>query len=173
MIDTKKHKKKALSFLTYFSGSFIVVYLLLSKTFLYRYINYFFGTISNFFINLLSINTTFIFDDVFNLSIIVVSAIDYPIFISYLCTGILEFCLLVSAIFATREVIFKKRLLWILFSLLLVVFFNIFRIVLTTLTIVLFSVSLANIFHEILFRLFLIVVVVGFYYLFLKKNIKN
>jgi exosortase/archaeosortase family protein len=117
--------------------------------------------------------TTFIFDKIYNLSIIVISNLDYPIFISQLCTGILEFCLLVSAIFATKEVILKKRIIWMLWSILLVVVFNIIRIVVTILFIVFFSVSLANIFHSFLFRLFLVIIVVGFYYLFLKIMVKQ
>jgi exosortase/archaeosortase family protein len=173
LINIKKHKKKGLNFLAYFAGSFIFIYLLLTETFIYKYINYFFGVTSNFIINLISIPTAFIFDDVYNLSIIVISSLDYPIFISQLCTGILEFSLIVCAIFATTEVVLKRRILWMALSIPLVIIFNLIRIVFTVYLIVFLSVSVADIFHEILFRLFLVIIVVGFYYIFLKRMIKH
>ena len=54
----------------------------------------------------------------------------------------------------------------------LVVIFNIIRVVTTILLIVFLTVSVADTFHEIIFRLFLVIIVIGFYYLFLKRMIK-
>jgi exosortase/archaeosortase family protein len=53
-----------------------------------------------------------------------------------------------------------------------VVFFNIFRIVLTILLIVTSSLAIAEFMHGFLFRIFLIIIVIGFYYFWFKYSYK-
>jgi exosortase/archaeosortase family protein len=171
-LRNKKELKKTFVFLIYFLLLFIIIYLFLNN-FCYKYINYFYGFISNFFLSkLFLINTNFVFDNINNISIILLNSLNYPIFITSLCTGILEFSLISSAILASRGVKLKNRIIGFLLSIPLVVVFNIFRIVFTILILIYLSLSVAEFLHSFLFRLFLIIIVIVFYYFWFKFNYK-
>jgi len=137
---------------------------------LYDYINYFFGITSNFIINqIFGIVTTFSYNVIDGVSIITVASLDYPIYINFLCTGILEFALLTSAILASTSISLKKRFIGVSLAIAVVIIFNIIRISLTTYLITVLNLSWANFFHGFLFRFFLVIIVLGFYWLWLRK----
>lgn len=85
------------------------------------------------------------------------------IFFSSLCIGLLETILLVSAIAATFEISWKKRLLGIIVGIIAVFAFNITRIVVTTLAILNAGIETAEFTHNMLFRVFLFVAIAGLY----------
>ncbi|MCK9292801.1 MAG: exosortase/archaeosortase family protein [archaeon] len=168
-LKNKKKVRSSYNFLLFFLISFSLVYLFLNIPIIYNYINYFFGSLSNFILNsVFGIDSKFYF--LINNSIIEVSSLSYPIIITNLCTGILEFSILVSAIIATIGVSIKKKLTWVFFSTLIVIVFNIIRISLTSFIIVRFNLSFANFVHGFLFRLFLIIIVLGTYWFFLNSK---
>jgi exosortase/archaeosortase family protein len=80
--------------------------------------------------------------------------------------------LLSSAILASRGIAIKKRLFGFLLSIPTVFLFNIIRIVTTIFFIVYLSIPIAEFLHSFLFRIFLIILVIGFYYLWFKINFK-
>ena len=169
----KKEQKKALYFLLIFLFFFAIIYLLLAETFFYKQINLFFGIASSFLLNLFGISNLFFYDSVIKSSTVVISSLEYPLIINKLCTGILEFSLLSAAILASKGIPIIKRIIGFLISILVVMFFNIFRISLTGYLIVHLNIFWAEIFHAVLFRLFLVIIVIGTYYLWFKKNIKK
>ncbi|HRT02368.1 MAG TPA: exosortase/archaeosortase family protein [Candidatus Diapherotrites archaeon] len=180
MRSTKKNKKKAfkikfnkdtlknaLLFLLFFFIFFLIIFLVLSKTVLYKYINYFFGISSNFLLNtIFSVPSVFSFDTV---SVLTINSLSYPVYISFLCTGVLEFSLLSAAILASHGFSWKKRVVGILIGTGVLIFFNILRISLTVFLITELNLKVASFFHGFLFRLFLVIIVLGTYYFWLKK----
>ena len=170
----KKNKsilKKGFIFLVLFLLYFLFIYIILNYSFLYNYINYFFGVASNFVINhIFYISSVFRLDVISQASIITISSLNYPVIINSLCTGILEFSLLVSAILATTIISWRKRLIWVLISLGVVIVFNIIRISFTTFLITRLNIETASFFHGFLFRFFMIIIIVGVYYLFLRRT---
>lgn len=170
----KKTLKDSFYFLLYFIISFLIVFLLLSKTLIYYFINYFYGSFSSNLLNLFyNIPSTYYYDFIEKATFIIVPTIQYPIAIVFLCTGILEFSLLFSAIVATIGVSFREKIKWVLLASLIVVFFNLLRITFTIFIIDSLSLEVADFFHGFLFRLFLVVIVIGTYYFFLKNVFKK
>ena len=171
-LKNKEEHKKAFYFLFLFIAFFTFFYLIFSTLF-YTYIIYFYGYVSSVILKLIfNIPNSFIFDNINYLSLITVSNIKEPIIISFLCSGIIEFCLLASAILASKGIDLNKRIIGFLFTIPVVVFFNIFRIVLTILLIVTSSLAIAEFMHGFLFRIFLVIVVIGFYYFWFKYSYK-
>jgi exosortase/archaeosortase family protein len=168
-LKNSKKLKDSFYFLFYFLISFIAVYFFLSKTILYNFINYFFGAISTKLLNLVySIPATFYFNSVEKITYIFIPSIEFPVAIVFLCTGILEFALIFSAIISSYNVSLKKRFFWIFLSSIIIIIFNIFRITFTIFLINILDLKIADFFHGFLFRLFLILVVIGTYYFFIK-----
>ncbi len=173
-LNNKKKVKSSFYFLLFFLVSFIVIYLVLSKTILYVYINYFYGLVSTFLLNVIySVDASFVFDNILNASIINISSLGYPVIINSLCTGILEFTLLVSAIISSIGVSWRNRLYGVLTAIGVVIIFNSLRITFTTFIITRFNLSIANFLHGFLFRLFLIIIVIGTYWLWLRYVYKQ
>lgn len=170
-LGKKKERQKALSFLILFLIFFLIIYLLLTKTFLYKQINIFFAVTSGFILQtIFGINNHFIYDSFLKNSTIIISNLEYPLIINKLCTGILEFSLLSAAIIASKGIAISRRIIGFLISIFVVIVFNIFRISFTGYLIINLNLFWAEIFHGILFRLFLVIIVIGTYYLWLKKN---
>ena len=86
-----------------------------------------------------------------------------PIAISYLCTGILETALLIAAIAASYGIEIRKRVIGIAAAAIAIFIFNLLRILATIFLIINFNLSVAEFGHEVLFRMFLFVVIAGFY----------
>jgi exosortase/archaeosortase family protein len=169
---TKRFQKlrNGFIFLLLFFVFFIFIYIILSYSFLYNYINYFFGIASNFILQqVFGIVTTFSYNLIDGVSVITIPSIAYPIYINSLCTGILEFALLASAILSTFTISWKKRLIGASIAVGIVILFNIIRISTTVYLITSLNLSWANFFHGFLFRLFLIIIVLGFYWLWLRR----
>ena len=169
-IKDKKEYRKALFFLFLFILFFSLFYLFLGKTPIADYINYFFGFLTSAVLSFLGISNSFIFDSTAKISIILVSKLSEPITLGFLCTGILEFCLLASAIAASAGIAIKKRVYGVLLAIPVIIVFNITRIVLTSLIIINGNLSFANFVHGFLFRIFLIIIVIGTYYFWFKAN---
>lgn len=89
--------------------------------------------------------------------------VQMPIAISYLCTGILETALLVAAIAASFGIEIRKRIIGIVAAAIAIFAFNLLRILATIFLIINFNLSVAEFGHEVLFRLFLFIVIAGFY----------
>jgi len=170
-LKNKTKLRDSFYFLIYFLISFISIYLLLSKTKLYSFINYFYGSFSSKLLNIIyNIPSAFFFDFVEKSTFIIIPTLEYPVAIIFLCTGILEFSLIFSSIVSTIGVPVKQKIKWVLASSLIVIVFNLLRITFTIFIIVYLNLEVANFFHGFLFRLFLLIIVIGTYYLFLKNS---
>jgi len=90
------------------------------------------------------------------------------IIINELCTGVLETIVLVSAILATFEIDARKRILGALAGVVAVFVFNLFRIVSTILIVLSQPIEVAVLSHDVLFRVFLFVVIAGFYWTWIR-----
>ena len=171
-IKDKKEHKKALFFLFLFILVFSISYLLFAKSPLSGYINYFFGFSSSVLLSVLGASNSFVFDSVTKTSTILVSNLTEPIVISFLCSGTLEFCLLISAILSSVGISLKKRIVGAFLAIPIIIVFNLTRIVVTSLIIINGNLSFANFVHGFLFRLFLIIIVIGTYYVWFRINTK-
>ncbi len=98
---------------------------------------------------------------------------NFKIIISYLCTGILETMLLIAAILASFGIDFKKRILGAIAAFIAVFVFNILRILITIFLLLNLDLRIAEISHDLLFRLSLLVVIAGFYYAWQNWAIKR
>ncbi|MFA5746159.1 MAG: exosortase/archaeosortase family protein [archaeon] len=172
-IKDKREYQKALLFLFLFIFCFSIFYLILSISQISNYISYFYGLLSSICLTVFfGINNQFVFDAVSKTSSIVVSTISEPITIGFLCSGVLEFCLLASAMIASVGISIKKRLMGVLISIPVIVIFNVFRITVTSYIIVAGNLSFANLVHGFLFRIFLIAMVIGTYFVWFKEVYK-
>ena len=169
-LKNKNEHKKALLFLFLFIFVFSLSYLLFAKSPISGYINYFFGFSSSVVLSVFGVSNNFVFDSLTKTSTIVVSNLKEPIVISFLCSGILEFCLLISAILSSVGVSLNKRIVGALLCNSNHIFFNLTRIVVTSLIIINSNLSFANFVHGFLFRLFLIIIVIGTYYVWFRTN---
>jgi exosortase/archaeosortase family protein len=168
-LKNKKEYIKALYFLIYFIIFFFIIYNFLNISFIYKYINLFYGKISYLILsNTFLLNSSFYFID--NISLIVSS--NFSLAITKLCTAILEFSLISAAILSSRGIPWLKRIKGVLYSIFVIIIFNILRIIITCLVINYLSLDLATFLHSFLFRLFIIIVVGGFYFIWLKVNFK-
>ncbi len=170
-LKSKSEHKKALFFLFLFICFFVVFYLLC--TIFYSHINYFFGYFSSFLLKaIFGVSNTFVFDSYITISQIYIPLLSQPIEIGFLCCGIIEFCLLSSAILASKGISIKKRVAGFLLSIPLIILFNLFRITITIIIVLHSSQGFAEFIHGFLFRVFLVILVVGFYYLWFKHSSK-
>ena len=93
----------------------------------------------------------------------IISFPNYDIRISELCTGLLELIILISAIIASIIVSLKKRLLGVMGAIAFVYVINLLRIIISINIILNGNLQAAEFAHDLLFRISLIVVIVGFY----------
>ena len=94
----------------------------------------------------------------------------HSIEISFLCSGLIEWFVLVAAMVATPCKI-RKKILGIGLSFVAVFIFNFFRIFVSTYVLFL-NADIASIVHEVLFRISLFVIIAGIYYVWL-NSFKN
>ncbi|MBU0635616.1 exosortase/archaeosortase family protein [Candidatus Micrarchaeota archaeon] len=85
------------------------------------------------------------------------------IVINDLCTGILEAIVLLAAILATFEIYWKKRIVGVIAAIIGIFIFNQIRILVTTLFILNAPLEIVVLSHDVLFRLFLFIVIAVFY----------
>lgn len=93
---------------------------------------------------------------------------DKVIVISALCTGWFEIALLIAAVLATLTATRRQQLFGIIIALLGGFLFNQIRIVFSIQQILHTDLVVAELTHDVLFRFFMMVVVVGLYALWLK-----
>jgi len=87
-----------------------------------------------------------------------------PISISYLCTGLLELSIVIAAVAASFGIDQQKRFIGIIAGIATIFAFNLARIVLSIGIILLFGLEIGELSHELLFRIFLFLVIAGFYW---------
>lgn len=96
--------------------------------------------------------------------LIYLDAFPLPVGITYLCTGLLELCVILSAVLATPGVEFRKRTIGAIAATVVLVLFNLFRIVSSILIIHFFGLDIGNFSHDLLFRAFLFLTIAGYYW---------
>lgn len=84
--------------------------------------------------------------------------------ISYLCTGLMELFVLVAAVVATAGIEWKKKLIGVIGAGITTFVFNLFRITITILILSSLSAETAELTHDLLFRISLFIVIVGYYF---------
>lgn len=130
----------------------------------------FFAYLSLFFLNILGIGGKIVQGEPV---LILLHNYDFPIAITYLCTGLLEMLILASVIIASFGVGAKEKILGIIAALVAIVIFNTFRIVATVLMILNLDLQTAELSHNILFRIFLFLVIAGFYFVWFMWAVKR
>lgn len=159
-IFSRKESVKTGKFLLGFAVSFFVLnaFFLLVPL---ELVELFFAQVSLFFLNIFGFAGEIVFGEPV---LIQLESVSQPIGISYLCTGILETVIIVSAVVSSFGIGTKKRLLGVVTALLAVVSFNVARIVASILIIIFFGLDVAGFSHDVLFRVFLFASIAGFYY---------
>ncbi len=113
-----------------------------------------------FFLNLIGINGSIALQE----PVLITLAGGAKIEISYLCTGLMELFIIISAIIASQGISIKKRAIGVAAALVVAPAFNLFRIIATVLLILnTKSIELIDFTHNILFRITLFVVIMGIY----------
>ena len=97
-----------------------------------------------------------------------IAGLENVIAFTYLCTGLLEWMIITSAILASTEAKTEKRLKGVLFATIGVFAFNLFRINASILAVLFIGLEAASFSHDIFFRVFLFLSIAGFYYAWLK-----
>ena len=93
--------------------------------------------------------------------------------ISELCTGMLETVLLFTAILASFGISWKKRIFGACGALIFGFAFNQLRIFVSIMQILSTEIQIAELTHDFFFRLSLLIVIAGYYYLWFKKATKK
>ena len=88
---------------------------------------------------------------------------DKTIFIAWLCTGILEIIILISAIAASFGIKHKEKLIGIILAIIVGVIFNILRIIITIHIVLTQNLQIVEFAHDILFKLILFIYITVFY----------
>lgn len=85
------------------------------------------------------------------------------IFIAWLCTGLLEIIILISAILASFGINTKAKLIGVLVAILVGIVFNIIRIIITIHIVLTQNISVVEFAHDILFKTILFIYITVFY----------
>lgn len=93
-----------------------------------------------------------------------------PLGFGYLCTGLLELSFLISCIAATPGQDARKKALGIIAGTVVLVVFNFVRIVASVLAIYYFGLGAGVFSHDVLFKVALFAVIIGYYYLWLVRK---
>ncbi len=88
---------------------------------------------------------------------------DKQIMISWLCTGVLEIIVLISAIIVSFGVCWNKKVVGILFAIVLGIIFNLIRITVTINLILTQDAQTVELAHDLLFRMILFIYIVAVY----------
>ena len=150
------------------SGKFIfgiavlfILFNFLFSLFPIAWFEYFYAKITIFILGIFGITGTIEYKEPV---LIFLELFSLPIGISYLCTGLLEIIVVWSAIIASFGIEIKKRAIGVVAGTITLVIFNIIRIVGSILIIGFFGLGVGEFSHDILFRIFLLIAVAGFYY---------
>ena len=88
---------------------------------------------------------------------------DKTIFIAWLCTGILEIIILISAIIASFGIKQKEKLIGVILAIIVGIVFNILRIIITIHIVLTQNLQIVEFAHDILFKVILFVYITVFY----------
>ncbi|MBI2598357.1 MAG: exosortase/archaeosortase family protein [Candidatus Diapherotrites archaeon] len=157
---SKKEVSKTGKFLLALAISFFSLSLALSLVPL-EWTEYFFATLSLFVLSFFGVHGEIVFGEPV---LLMLSALSLPISISYLCTGLLEAAIIVSATISSFGISFKKRIFGALGGIVTLAVFNVARITASILIIIFAGLDVAAFSHDVLFRVFLFVTVAGYYY---------
>lgn len=95
------------------------------------------------------------------------------VLITELCTGLLEFSIVASAVLATSEVSWKKRIIGFIGAAIITALFNFARITFVLLALINSGIQQAELAHDLLFRISLLFVIVGYYALWFYLSVKK
>lgn len=98
---------------------------------------------------------------------------NFSVQISYLCTGLMEFILLISAIIATEKIQKEKKILGIIGAGIATFSFNITRIAITISLIENVSLETIELAHDLLFRISLFILIAGYYFAWYYFSVKS
>jgi len=161
-IKTKKQLKEELKKTIKFFIAFIIVFIALNLALFFVPLIYFEALIANTIKLILSFQQI---NAVIELKEPVLMHLnEKTIIISYLCTGLLELTLIVSLIIGSIGIPLKKRIIGSLIAIPLTYAFNIARIIITINAIMSFNETIVDLVHNLLFRITLFIVIVGFYF---------
>ncbi len=90
-----------------------------------------------------------------------------------LCTGLLELSIIIAAVVASFGIKIEKRIAGAIAATATIFAFNLIRIVLSIGIILLFGLGIGELSHEVLFRIFLFLVIAGFYFLWFNWATKS
>lgn len=168
-IFSKRESIKTGKFLLGLLISFLVLNWL-SNLIPLEWIELFFAQITLFFLNLFG----FVGEIALGEPVIInLEQISKPIAISYLCTGLLETVIILSAVITSFGIKIQKRAIGVIGALIAIVIFNVLRIVTSILIIIFFGLDIATFSHDVLFRIFLFVSVAGIYFIWFKWATKD
>jgi exosortase/archaeosortase family protein len=154
----KKDAVKGGKFLLVLIFTYVILSLLISLIPM-KWIEFFIAKIAVFFLSFLGLKGEIILQEP-----VLVLFENFSIQISYLCTGLMEFVLLASALIATAGVENKKKVLGILGAGIATFSFNITRIIITIILIQKTSLETIELTHDILFRVSLFALIAGYYF---------
>ena len=97
----------------------------------------------------------------------------FTIQISELCTGIMEFVLLASAIISTGEITKRKKIIGVIGAGIATYLFNVIRIIITVSLIDKTSLETIELAHDLLFRISLFVLIAGYYFVWYYLAVKG
>ena len=95
------------------------------------------------------------------------------VLITELCTGILEFSIVASAILATSEISWKKRIIGMIGAGIVTMLFNFARITIVLLALISSGIAQAELAHDLLFRISLLIVIIGYYAVWFYLSVKK
>ncbi len=98
---------------------------------------------------------------------------NYSIQISYLCTGLMEFIVLASAVIATGEITKEKKAIGVIGAGITTFLFNTARIIITVFLIKKTDLQTIELAHDLLFRISLFVLIAGYYFAWYYLSVKG
>ena len=104
---------------------------------------------------------------------VLILAENFSVQISYLCTGLMEFIVLVAAIIATTGIKKEKKLIGIIRAGIAVFLFNAGRIIITISLIEKTDLQTIELAHDLLFRISLFVLIAGYYFVWYYSAVKG
>ncbi|PJA18548.1 MAG: hypothetical protein COX63_02140, partial [Candidatus Diapherotrites archaeon CG_4_10_14_0_2_um_filter_31_5] len=104
---------------------------------------------------------------------VMILAENFSVQISYLCTGLMEFIVLVAAIIATTGIKKEKKLIGIIRAGIAVFLFNAGRIIITISLIEKTDLQTIELAHDLLFRISLFVLIAGYYFVWYYSAVKG
>ncbi len=156
---TKEEAIKTGKFLLGLVVAFLILNFLISLVQV-QFIEYFYASAALFLLNSAGMGGEIIFQEPV---LILLHNYDNSIGITYLCTGLFELIILVSAIIASFGIQLRKRLIGAAGAVVVTALFNIVRIFLSIYIIILFGLQIGELSHDLLFRIFLFLVIAGYY----------